>query len=564
MESLRCQIERFALVCNPHYIHEQKQATSQKLTFDNFTDILEYLKDDRSSLHSCLLVSRDWFKMVVPLLWYRPFAHKLEKEKAALIIRTYVSCLEEQGRLRLMADGIKFHDLPKPFIDYPRYLRAFDFEHFCQAIDDSVSTLEISNPACGIITTLCREVLGYSLCNRSYGLRILKMDLLNVELYGPFLDIATIPGIENVLSNLQRFEILYLFETEDETSKRLTKLFTLMSSCSRNINSISIIIHRMRTHLPTYFIESLAQLIQSQNKLSALSLNQFWDASSSAIIFSAMLKQAETLIYLRFTPKNEYNELIKVLKSCTNLETLELLDLSPTKDNDMRYFNVPRNILNIKKLYCYDDWVNSEDIVMTKALILNMCTENLRVLTLESAIPAIMELIGEYCSRITTLSISISSNYLQNLLELISQLPLIHLTIGKTSRNNTDKFNFTSEILQRFINSIPSTLISFGINFIIETENLAYLLREFPVQLKVISLYETKMSCDEVLYIILEYAIARRSLKELRYEMRKSRYMTSFSENMLSLARRIIPIIKQVKHFGDPIYEDYFETHYDY
>ncbi|CAG8732598.1 11296_t:CDS:1 [Gigaspora margarita] len=554
MESLRCQIERFALVCNPHYIHEQKQATSQMLTFDNFTDILEYLKDDRSSLHSCLLVSRDWFKMVVPLLWYRPFAHKLEKEKAALIIRTYVSCLEEQGRQRLMADGIKFHDLPKPFIDYPRYLRAFDFEHFCQAIDDSVSTLEISNPACGIITTLCREVIGYSLCNRSYGLRILKMDLLNVELYGPFIDIVTIPGIENVLSHLQRFEILYLFESEDETSKRLTKLFTLMSTCSRNINSISIIIHRMRTHLPTYFIESLAQLIQSQNKLSALSLNQFWDASSSDKIFSAMLKQVETLIYLRFTPKNEYNELIKVLKSCTKLETLELLDLSPTRDNDMRYFNLPRNILNIKKLYCYDDWVNSEDIVMTKALILNMCTENLRVLTLESAIPAIMELIGEYCNKITTLSISISSNYLQNLLELISQLPLIHLTIGKTSRNNTDKFNFTSEILQQFIISIPSTLISFGINFIMETESLSYLLREFPVQLKVFSLYETKMSCDDVLYIILQYAITRRSLKELRYEMRKSRYMTSFSENMLSVARRIIPIIKQVKHFGDPIY----------
>ncbi|CAG8680899.1 3824_t:CDS:1, partial [Dentiscutata heterogama] len=554
MESLRCQIERFALACNSHYTHEQKQATPQRLTFDNFADILEYLKDDKSSLHSCLLVSRDWFKMVVPLLWCRPFAYKLEKEKAALIIRTYVSCLEEQGRLRLMADGIKFHDLPKPFIDYPRYLRAFDFEHFRQAIDDSVSTLEISNPACDIITTLCREVLGYSLCNRSFGLRILKIDLLNVELYGPFLDIATIPGIENVLSHLQRFELLYLFETEDETSKRLTKLFTLMSSCSRNIHSISIIIHRMRTHLPTYFIESLAQLVQSQNKLCALSLNQFWNASSSAIIFAAVLKQAESLIYLRFTPKNEYNDLINVLKCCTNLETLELLDLSPTKDNDISYLNIPMNILNIKKLYCYDDWVNSEDIVMTKALILNMCTENLRVLTLESAIPALMELIGEYCSKITTLSISISPNYLQNLLELISRLPLIHLTIGRTSRNNTDKFNFTLEILQQFIISIPSTLISFGINFIIETENLSYLLREFPVQLKVISLYETKMSCDEVLYIILEYAIARRSLKELRYEMRKSRCMTIFSESMLTLARRIIPIIKQVKHFGDPIY----------
>ncbi|CAG8777752.1 16442_t:CDS:1, partial [Racocetra persica] len=291
------------------------------------------------------------FKMVIPLLWCRPFAHKLEKEKAALIIRTYVSCLEEQGRQRLMADGIKFHDLPKPFIDYPRYLRAFDFEHFRQAIDDSVSTLEISNPACDIITTLCREVLGYCLCNRSSGLRILKIDLLNVELYGPFLDIATIPGIENILSQLQRFELLYLFETEDETSKRLSSLFTLMSSCSQNIHSISIIIHRMRTHLPSYFIESLAQLIQSQNKLRALSLNRFWNMSSSATIFTAMLKQAESLIYLRFTPKNEYYDLINVLKCCTNLETLELLDLSPTKDSDMSLLNIPKNILNIKRLY---------------------------------------------------------------------------------------------------------------------------------------------------------------------------------------------------------------------
>ncbi|CAG8498567.1 5113_t:CDS:2 [Racocetra fulgida] len=91
----------------------------------------------------------------------------------------------------------------------------------------------------------------------------------------------------------------------------------------------------MRTHLPSYFIESLAQLIQSQTKLRALSLNRFWNMSSSATIFTAMLKQAESLIYLRFTPKNEYYDLINVLKCCTNLETLELLDLSPTKDSDI-------------------------------------------------------------------------------------------------------------------------------------------------------------------------------------------------------------------------------------
>jgi hypothetical protein len=91
--------------------------------------IFEYLRGERTSLHSSLLVNRSWCRIVVPILWSEPF--KLLKDKAdASLLRTYFSCIEDQDQLQSMQDWMTFPKVvPLPqraAFDYPIFLR-----HLC-------------------------------------------------------------------------------------------------------------------------------------------------------------------------------------------------------------------------------------------------------------------------------------------------------------------------------------------------------------------------------------------------------------------------------------------------
>src|SRR6266498_3775508 len=46
---------------------------SSYLLIDFLSEILEYIENDFNSLYSCLLVSRFWCRIVIPILWKNPF-----------------------------------------------------------------------------------------------------------------------------------------------------------------------------------------------------------------------------------------------------------------------------------------------------------------------------------------------------------------------------------------------------------------------------------------------------------------------------------------------------------
>ncbi|RGB42221.1 hypothetical protein C1646_751265 [Rhizophagus diaphanus] len=111
--------------------------------------IFEYLRGERVSLHSCLLVNRSWCRIVVPILWSEPF--KLLKDKAnASLLRTYLSCLEDQDQLQSIQDWMTF---PKAVLlsqraafDYPVFLRHLCCKTMYEMIENwfsEIASLEI-------------------------------------------------------------------------------------------------------------------------------------------------------------------------------------------------------------------------------------------------------------------------------------------------------------------------------------------------------------------------------------------------------------------------------------
>ncbi|CAG8849684.1 5844_t:CDS:1, partial [Racocetra persica] len=73
-----------------------------------FKAILEFLKDDISTLYTCLFVNFSVYQLVIPLLWRRPFHHTVSKSRlaGASLIQVYLSFLSDNEIGRLIDSGI--------------------------------------------------------------------------------------------------------------------------------------------------------------------------------------------------------------------------------------------------------------------------------------------------------------------------------------------------------------------------------------------------------------------------------------------------------------------------
>src|SRR5436309_4950523 len=94
------------------------------LPYDIFPIILKFLRHDKSTLFSFVLVNSVVSTLTIPLLWKNPFSDDgINHYRTALLIRTYVACLNEEERKYLLNKGIKIRDFHKPIFDYARFLK---------------------------------------------------------------------------------------------------------------------------------------------------------------------------------------------------------------------------------------------------------------------------------------------------------------------------------------------------------------------------------------------------------------------------------------------------------
>src|SRR5581483_7618796 len=115
-----------------------KSSLASKLTLNCLEEICKHLKDDKSSLFSCILLNRSWCKMAIPVLWSRPFANPMYGNNLN-IFWTYISSLPIDKKRLLASRGIKLSNLKrKPLFDYPKYLKGFDCLNFQIALNQWV------------------------------------------------------------------------------------------------------------------------------------------------------------------------------------------------------------------------------------------------------------------------------------------------------------------------------------------------------------------------------------------------------------------------------------------
>src|SRR5438045_4366911 len=87
--------------------------------------IIQYLRDELNSLHSCVLVNRFLCRITIPLLWENPFSIMLCKEYTCNFIQVYFLFLNEDDKAKLKEKyGIdKVNSSYKPLFNYPSFIK---------------------------------------------------------------------------------------------------------------------------------------------------------------------------------------------------------------------------------------------------------------------------------------------------------------------------------------------------------------------------------------------------------------------------------------------------------
>ncbi|CAG8569768.1 4088_t:CDS:1 [Paraglomus brasilianum] len=264
-------------------------------------------QDDIKSLRSCMLVNRTWCKLVVSILWRRPFNYQPMKT-GRWLIDMYLRFLSPEQRKYL---GIKLLDKSTPLFDYPSYLRELHYQELYIAIFDwekshykSEIEFEKRVDEWSSKTRSHKEIANYFPISK-IGVEIAKMflskcstfDLLCLgtsrieykwnEVQAAHVALPTFPGARKALSQL------WGFVCSGDYEKR--EIFESMSEYCREISVLTadgLFEREEGVH------EALSTLIQSQRKLEIFILCRCFNTFK---VLPSLDSQQRTLRYLQFT-----------------------------------------------------------------------------------------------------------------------------------------------------------------------------------------------------------------------------------------------------------------------
>lgn len=318
---------------------------SPSLTPDCFAEILVHLQDDKSTLYNCLLLNRLFCRLVIPLLWKRPFdliqqsssfverggnttstINSLERN-AALIIKTYISCLPPSELRIYSEEGMNIPRMIRPLFDYPTYLKSFDtsliyssVEYFFKNLLRNTKLMHYKSPSFNPTTYLAQWIFNKSNALHSLNYHYVTEDALKS------IDLSSFKNTELKLQRLKKFNFIYIpqrtFTFINDINPIISDLFLTLSITSININQVELVLHK-NSNPP---IHQICNFLSSLRYLTTFKSNEFWlnNNSSSFDIFFSLSKHLNTLEFLEFSDLSHFSRpLLELLSNCKKLKVLE-------------------------------------------------------------------------------------------------------------------------------------------------------------------------------------------------------------------------------------------------
>jgi hypothetical protein len=284
----------------------------ERLNIDCLILIFNELQADKKSLHSCLLVNREWCHLVVPILWGKYPWHVIDRKESEKLINVIISHLPSSSRQLLSENNVS---LPSTIFSKPS---TFNYVSLCKF------------PGAENINNIINIVNNYDFTKRR--------DLLEQEIYKLF--ISQCKGVK---------------ELTWETSQPLS-LFPGALTCFSQLYSLRINMNSVNSN-------DLFEMAQICKDLNELIVNKYSQDTSGLIALIDAQRSLKSISFSSYYIKKEKEstceELSNVLakKGCTinNFYSSNLVGVIP--------HSFLSSFVNLKDLtiYQYDDY-NREKI----------------------------------------------------------------------------------------------------------------------------------------------------------------------------------------------------------
>ncbi|CAG8541812.1 7488_t:CDS:1 [Racocetra persica] len=495
---------------------------------------------------ACLLVSRKWCRLMVPIIWRTPFATKYIKYPwtggkfwLSDIIATYIACLDPQSKFFLRQHGIKIPHSKKPLFQYQNFLYEFHLPQLEKVVINWYSNSQNIDQDLKYLCWHWREPTDQRTKVIKRRIMLLMTEISKLLFNSAYIKRTdfTIQFNSIFVPPLDAFNRFFHF-SEDITFLKICNsdsninfpenlrestnvLLSSMNSSFHNLQYIDITGHDVLNPL-------IISLIKNQRHLRSLVIR--WARVINPILKILSSSTFTTLSWLGFDMVHARLKTFQLLSACKNLLSLVLYNVMELHAEPE--INIPWDLvrpLSVKKLFIFDDGRYATNIRPSFIEIFRIVKECLQELTIDILYPHqsrdIISAMMETCSNIKYLALHIKQIDTTDEFNKWLQFSKLESLILKSKFNNKNFGTYIQELSEFF----PESLTYLDLDSYITPKELEALLRSTThVNFKKIGLNSTKGITDEHLHILMKYSEFYKSLEEVTYDRWVVQHMNRF------------------------------------
>ncbi|KAF0527633.1 hypothetical protein F8M41_013525 [Gigaspora margarita] len=268
-------------------------------------NILNNLKNEIYSLHSCALVSRHWCKISIPILWQDPFS--LDRSSRPSFIFNYFSSLCKDEKFVLKKYGINVKSF-KTLFEYARFIKVLNLSCIKYKVE-RLTNRKLDNPSKNYIINLFIKLF-------------IESGAILHKLYFPDYEINP----ENFIlleQNDQFFSRLQHLTLDIEPRLNPESTATLLKILTKNATKISALkLEKFHSNYEIKLFHTLICMIESQEKLKLINLSGDFSTKFNGFV-SALECQKNSLKEV-IIDCCAYSAEFELLKNFKYLETLRI------------------------------------------------------------------------------------------------------------------------------------------------------------------------------------------------------------------------------------------------
>jgi hypothetical protein len=492
------------------------------------TEIIQYFRNDLSTLYACILVNRLWCRLAIRLLWENPFSNPTRNN---YFINLFLHNLTEDNKIKLNNEyGISNNLFPlSTLFNYPSFIKCLNIQKLLWSIKKWVANVKN-------LTGKQR----YLLSSRDINPNLFKIFIKNeVNLHTfevivnneccNYFDIAfeLIQQNPYFICNIRNFKLCFDFEDVANIPKFYPFLKFLYSNCN-SISSLNLKLffyNSDNSDVDTTLLseEYLPKIIHSQKNLKRISfegcINFPLYHSLLSLKNSNCSNTLNTIIFHHINFKDITNILNEVFEKLNVLESVHIIYCSLDTDFVEQIINITKPF-KLKSLF-----ISGNLQIESIELLLQKFGDHLENFGSGSESNQLFKLIMKYCIKIKYFDLFDLDNSHDNITTAFNLIKNIEHSLSYLSIESVD-IEFSSIVLQNLGQMLPFKLEYLNLYLMFNMKDFEIFLKNsHNTFIKKLTI-RNEMQDEDILPSIKKYIMEKKRVKYLAVEAKNKDLFT--------------------------------------